>query len=122
MKINIIKIGEENVAELVSDKIEVSKTQDALDLIGNCFGLKANKAIIYEKNIIPEFFDLKTGIAGEILQKFVNYYFKIAIIGDYSKYQSNALKDFIYESNKQGEINFVSSIEEAKERLMSNSR
>jgi hypothetical protein len=52
-----------------------------------------------------------------MLQKFVNYNFKIAIVGDYSRYQSNVLKDFIYESNKQGEINFVKSIEEAKVKL-----
>jgi hypothetical protein len=117
MKINTIKIGENNIAELLSDNIEISKAQDAVDLMGNCFNSNTRKIIIYEKNIIPSFFDLKTRIAGEILQKFVNYNFKIAIIGDYSKYQSNVLKDFIYESNKQGEINFVNSIEEAKEKL-----
>lgn len=117
MKINILKINEENIAELISDNIEINKTQDVLDLMANCFVLKTKKLIINEKNIIPTFFDLKTGVAGEILQKFVNYNFKIAIVGDYSKYQSNVLKDFIYESNKQGEINFVKSIEEAKEKL-----
>jgi hypothetical protein len=117
MKISILKIGEENIAELISDKIELSKAQDAGDLMGSCFNSKTTKLIIYEKNLIPSFFDLKTGIAGEILQKFVNYNFKIAIIGDFSKYQSNVLKDFIYESNRQGEINFVTSIEEAKEKL-----
>lgn len=117
MKINIIKANEKNIAELISDNIEISKTQDAIDLMANCFYLKTKSLIINEKNIIPDFFDLKTGIAGEILQKFVTYNFKIAIIGDYSKYQSSVLKDFIYESNKQGEINFVKSIEEAKEKL-----
>lgn len=117
MEINTIKIGEENIAELISDNIELSKAQDAVDLMANCFNSKTKKLIIHEKNLIPSFFDLKTGIAGEILQKFVNYNFKIAIIGDFSKYQSNVLKDFIYESNKQGEINFIKSIEEAKEKL-----
>jgi hypothetical protein len=117
MKINIVKINEENIAELISDNVEINKTQDVLDLMANCFALKAKKLIIHEKNIIPAFFDLKTGVAGEMLQKFVNYNFKIAIIGDYSKYQSSVLKDFIYESNRQGEINFVKSIEEAKEKL-----
>lgn len=111
-----IQINEENIAELISDEVELSKAQDAVDLMAKC-GFEARKLIIYEKNITPSFFDLKTGIAGEILQKFVNYNFKIAIIGDYSKYQSSVLKDFIYESNKQGEINFVESLEEAKERL-----
>lgn len=112
MELRTIKIGEEVIAEIISDKIELSKAQDALDLMGRCFPLGVKKIIIYQQNIIPEFFDLKTGIAGEILQKFVNYYFKIIIVGDYSRYTSNTLRDFIYESNKQGEINFVSSLEE----------
>jgi len=111
-----IQINKESIAELISDKIELNNAQDALDLIGKCVS-KTNRLIIHEKNINPYFFDLKTGVAGETLQKFVNYYFRIAIIGDFSKYQSNILKDFIYESNKQGEINFVQSLEEAKEKL-----
>ncbi|MDD4409984.1 MAG: DUF4180 domain-containing protein [Candidatus Pacebacteria bacterium] len=107
-----MKIGEEVIVELISNEVELSKAQDALDLMGRCFPLGVKKIIIRQENIIPEFFDLKTGIAGEMLQKFVNYYFKVIIVGDYSKYTSNALKDFIYESNKQGEIIFISSLEE----------
>jgi len=61
---------------------------------------------------------LKTGLAGEILQKFSNYYVELAIVGDFSKYSSKNLQDFIYESNKVGRINFVSSVEEAKEALL----
>ena len=56
-----------------------------------------------------DFFDLKSGIAGEILQKFSNYRIRLAIVGDFSKYTNKSLKDFIYESNKGGQINFVDS-------------
>ena len=38
--------------------------------------------IIHEKNITPEFFDLKNRMAGEILQKFSNYRIRLAIVGD----------------------------------------
>lgn len=118
MKLEIIEINGNRIAQLISDDIEINKTQDALDLLGNCFYLKSRKVIINEKNITPGFFDLKMGIAGEILQKFSTYYFQLAIVGDFSKYQSKVLKDFIYESNKMGRINFVNSIDEAKEKLI----
>jgi hypothetical protein len=55
MKINIVKIDEENIAELISDNIEINKTQDVLDLMANCFVLKTKKLIIYEK-ILFQFF------------------------------------------------------------------
>jgi SRSO17 transposase len=53
-----------------------------------------------------DFFSSKTGTAGEIIRKVVNNGFKIAIIGDYSNYNSEALKDFIYECNNGKDIFF----------------
>ena len=64
-----------------------------------------------------EFFILSSGIAGEILQKFVNYHIKAAIYGDYSHYTSKPLKDFIYESNNGHGVFFVSTKEEAVQKL-----
>ncbi|MBP2028241.1 hypothetical protein J2Z35_002042 [Acetoanaerobium pronyense] len=65
-----------------------------------------------------EFFDLKTSLAGDVLQKFINYRMKIAIIGDFSVYTSNSLRDFIYESNKGRDLFFLSDENEAMEKIM----
>ncbi|WP_245598686.1 DUF4180 domain-containing protein [Sporocytophaga myxococcoides] len=73
--------------------------------------------MLYEKNITSTFFDLSSGLAGEILQKFSNYRIKLAIIGDFTAYPSKSLKDFMYESNKLGNINFVNSREDAQIKL-----
>jgi uncharacterized protein YdaL len=64
-----------------------------------------------------DFFDLKNGLAGKILQKFSTYRIRLAIIGDFSVYTSKSLSDFIYESNKGRQIAFVVSVEEALNRL-----
>jgi hypothetical protein len=69
--------------------------------------------ILHAINLPSEFFDLKSGFAGEILQKFSNYRMKLAIIGDFSEIKSKSLRDFIRESNNRRTISFVSSIEEA---------
>jgi hypothetical protein len=118
MKIEISQINGVNIAEIVSEDILIKETQDALDIMANSNYQGSWKIIIHEKNIIPDFFDLKTGIAGDILQKFSTYHVKLAIVGDFSKYSSKSLKDFIFESNKFGHINFVSSIKEAQEKLL----
>lgn len=118
MKIKINRVKGTNLAEIISDDVLIHETQDAIDLMGESNYLGSRKIIMNEKNVIPEFFDLKTGIAGEILQKFSTYHMKVAIVGDYSKYASKSLRDFISESNRHGQINFVSSIEEARERLI----
>lgn len=56
-------------------------------------------------------------MAGEILQKFINYRVKAAIYGDYSRYTSKPLRDFIYESNNGHDFFFVSTKEEAVQKL-----
>lgn len=112
-------LGKKNdIALIISDEILIKDTQSALDLIASAqYEIDCDKLIVYKSCVAEAFFDLSTGIAGEILQKFINYRKKIAIVGDYSKYTSKPLKDFIYESNNGNSIYFVSSIEEALLKL-----
>ena len=111
------KLGAITAAEVKSDEIVINNERDAVDLLGNCNYEGAQAAIVYEENLPPAFFDLKTRLAGEILQKFSTYRFKLAIIGEFSKYNSDSLRRFINESNRAGEINFVSTLEEALQKL-----
>lgn len=118
MKTNIIKENNVEIAVVVSSDILITDVQSALDLIGTigfetgCYRIILNKASICE-----DFFDLKTKLAGEILQKFINYHVKIAIVGDFSSYTSKSLKDFIYESNNGKDIFFLPDEKQAVERL-----
>jgi len=117
MNMQINKIEGTDIAEILSEDILINETQDALDIMGDVTYNGSSRIIMYEKNITPDFFDLKTGIAGDILQKFSTYGVRLAIVGDFSKYSSKSLRDFIFESNKYKHINFVSSLDEAIKRL-----
>ncbi|MGA0558180.1 DUF4180 domain-containing protein [Larkinella sp. VNQ87] len=113
----IIETNGVSIAELQFDPLEIRTAQDALDLLANCMYQGADNLIIHEKQLTPDFFELKTGLAGEILQKFSQYGAQLAIIGDYTHYTSKSLRDFMYESNQVGRINFVATAEEAREKL-----
>lgn len=107
-----------DIAQISSDEIIIKDTQSALDLIATVhYETDCEKLIVNKENIAEEFFILSTGIAGEILQKFIDYRKKIAIVGDFSKYTSKPLKDFIFESNKGNSIFFVPTLEEAVRKL-----
>ena len=110
MIIETHNIGNIKVAEIIADKIILTSTEDGLELLGNLYYQGFDKIIIHEKNITPEFFDLKTKIAGNILQKFAQYQMPLIIVGDFSKYKSKSLNDFILESNKGSQGNFVSDL------------
>lgn len=117
MEIIAHSVNEIKIAEIVSDEMIIQSAQDGLDLLGNVYYQGFDKIIIYENNITPEFFDLKTKMAGDILQKFSNYRIGLAIVGDFEKYQSKSIRDFIFESNKTKHINFTETLENALERL-----
>lgn len=110
MEIKTHNIDNTKVAEIITDKVILRSTEDGLDLLGNLYYQGFDKIIIHEKNITPEFFDLKTQIAGEILQKFAQYQMPLIIVGDFSKYKSKSLNDFIFESNKSQQINFIKDL------------
>ena len=117
MNLNFIQNKNTTIAYVQSDDIIMHDAQEAAELLMNCHYQGADSLIISEVNLPAEFFDLKNGLAGDILQKFSTYQGRLAIIGDFSKYESKSLKDFIYESNKQGRINFVSTLAEAEAAL-----
>lgn len=106
-----------SVAELQSN-YELSEIQDFLDMMANANYQGTNKMIIHQHQIPSGFFDLKTKIAGEILQKFSTYNQKLAIVGNFTEIESKSLRDFIRESNRVGRILFVESIDKALERLL----
>jgi hypothetical protein len=111
------QINRHNIAEVTAPDIFIRNAQDGLDLLGNIYYQGYDRLILHAMNITPEFFDLKTKMAGEILQKFSNYRVRLSIVGDFRPYSSNSLRDFIYESNQGKLVNFVGSMEEALERL-----
>ncbi len=116
---NIKYNKEMDIAIITGDEKIITDTQSALDLAMTVkYETGTNKIIIDKKVVCDEFFILSTGIAGEILQKFINYQVKLAIYGDYTHYTSKPLKDFIYESNNGNDFFFVATENEAIQKLM----
>lgn len=97
-----------------SDEPVITDAQSAIDLLMSAQYDVGSKDIVIPKQLVAEdFFVLSTGLAGEVLQKYVNCGGRMAIYGDYSRYTSKPLRDFMYESNKGRDFFFVSTRDEA---------
>lgn len=116
MQIKIVPTATDAFALIQSDQMLIHDAQEALQIMMDCHYQGASALILKATNFHPDFFDLKTGLAGDILQKFSNYDKRLAIVGDFFNYTSQSLRDFMYESNKAGRVLFVATIEEAKEK------
>lgn len=118
MNITTIKVNGIKIAIVSSDDVMITDVQSALDMMATVsYEAGCDRIIINKSAICEEFFDLKTRLAGDILQKFINYQTKFAIVGDFSTYSSQSLKDFIYESNNGRHISFLPNEEVAIEKL-----
>ena len=118
MKIEQFNENGSLIAVISGDEKVLVDVQSALDLVMTVrYETGAAKLAIDKRAVADEFFILSTGMAGEILQKVINYHIKAAIWGDYSHYTSQPLKDFIFESNHGKDFFFVATKEEAVRRL-----
>ena len=119
MRLDKITLEDIVLVNVYGGKSIIKNAKSIIDLIINIIYEFETDNVIIDKNIIDEkFFILSSGIAGEITQKNINYNTKVAIYGDYTKYNSKALRDFIYESNNGKNIFFVENKEQAILKLV----
>jgi Domain of unknown function (DUF4180) len=96
----------------------IAVPQDAMDLIASTFG-RATTVALPAGRLDGRFFDLRTGLAGEVMQKFVNYRVRLVVVGDISARTgaSEALRDLVRESNRGDHIWFVADLDELDARF-----
>jgi hypothetical protein len=113
LHVQIHKTRTAAIAEFVSDTVLLRTPADALDLWMQARGQRAEGMALHVANIAPEFFDLKTRLAGDILQKLVNNRCRLAIVGDISPYTKNSegLRALVRESNRGKDVWFAPTID-----------
>jgi hypothetical protein len=102
-----------------ADGPKLASEHDATDFISAAIEQQAALVAIPVARLSDDFFRLSTRLAGEVVQKFVNYNVQLAIIGDLSIWTaaSNALRDFVREANRGQAIWFVDDQHELERRL-----
>jgi predicted deacetylase len=102
-----------------SDGPRLESDSDAVDLIAKALEHGAEVVLLPAEQLTDDFFNLRTRRAGEFVQKFVNYRLRLAILGDISRHlvESSALRDFVAETNRGGQLWFVATTQELDQRL-----
>lgn len=97
------------VIYLDADGPLVSTPDDTSELVGTAWADNARLIAIPVSRLDPEFFRLKSRLAGEIVQKLVNYRLQLAVLGDIDDHlaESEPLRDFVWESNRGDHVWFL---------------
>jgi hypothetical protein len=115
-------LDDDGVAVVVLEDGCIATVQDALDVVATASFGGAAGVVIPAERLSPDFFALKTRLAGDMLQKFVNYGMRAAIAGDFSGYASESFKAFIRESNRGRHIFFKDTVEAAARAISAAAR
>ena len=107
------------VLECTHEGKRLANDRDAIDLIGEAIRIDARMIVIPVERFDPDFFRLRTRIAGEIVQKFVQYRRHLVILGDISAYVSASptFQAFVNEANLGVAIWFVADHADLQRRL-----
>lgn len=112
-------IAGRQVLVCAADGPPIATDRDATDVIGDCLGQGIGWAAVPVPRFADGVFTLSTRMAGEIIQKFVNYRIRLAIVGDLAGHlaASKPLRDFVYESNRGAHVWFVTDLAELEAHI-----
>lgn len=112
------KIVEKSNKKYIEVKQPFTSESDVLDVIGICFSNDIELLLFREEVFSEEFINLKSGLAGIVLQKFMNYHIKTsATIEDKSKIQGR-FKELISELNKGNEFRVFDNTQDAEDWIL----
>ena len=77
--------------------------------------------LLDESDIAAEFFDLKSGFAGDVLQKFTNYRARLAIVLFDESAHGSRFSELVYEHRTHPCVRFFESAQDARRWLAYNS-
>ena len=77
-------------------------------------GIESEGLIFTEDDLAREFFDLRTGLAGELFQKCMNYRVRLAIVLPDPEAYGERISELAYEHKSHNMIRFVRSKDEAE--------
>ncbi len=117
----IVELNSHRMLAVADGDPVLATVSDFAGLLGDAMGEDVRMVAIPAGRLADDFFRLRTGLAGEVLQKFVNYGFKLAIIGDVSRWveESNAFRDLLIELERGTDVYAVPDFESLEARLAS---
>ena len=116
----VIDMGAERVLVCAADGPLIDAEARGADLVGEALSAGASMIAVPVGRLAPAFFQLRTGLAGAVAQKVVNYRLRLAVIGDITAEAaaSGPLRDWVTESNRRGEVLFMPDLSALAARLV----
>jgi hypothetical protein len=118
MNYRLIENPTHNFIECLPDPTPLSSAQNALDLVGGCGEYGVSRLLIPEGCLSEDFYNLKTGLAGEVLLKFSNYRIKAAAVIPNETVGKGKFYEFALETNRGRDFRIFQDYQKAVDWLI----
>jgi hypothetical protein len=118
MNYKIIETNNKKYIELFSTISPLNTENDALDLIALCGEADTNLLLLHHSTLSDDFFKLRTGVAGKVIQKFVNYHVKVAAVIPEEIIFKGKFKDMVIEANRNNHFRIYENKIDAEKWLL----
>jgi hypothetical protein len=112
--VNIVEVDGVKVAEAFPSELVITKPQDLTRVFEFCMSHRTRRTLLHAANVTDQFFDLSSGIAGEVLQKLRHYRMRLAIVcpPDTARF-STRFPEMLIEERKAGYFDVFDTREDA---------
>lgn len=118
MNYQIISANNKKYLEFTSTTNSLRTESDALELVALCGEYDTNMLMIHYAALSEDFFKLKTKVAGNILQKLMNYQIKAVAVIPNEIIQKGKFRELALEMNKGNHFRMYGTREEAEKWLL----
>lgn len=109
--------GVEYAEGLAGERV-LQKGDDSVDLIGFCIENGTSRVLLFAENVADDFFDLRSGIAGVVLQKLRNYQIKLALVLPSEASSKGRFGEMVREENRGQDFRVFEDADEARAWLI----
>jgi PadR family transcriptional regulator, regulatory protein AphA len=113
MEHTVFVFGTRTIAECLPNTGMLTDENSALDLVSICGEEGTDLLLLYHSNLHPDFFDLKTRLAGNVLLKLSNYRIHAAAVIPTELIGSGHFYEFVLETNRRNDFRVFPERDEA---------
>lgn len=118
MTYTLIENNGKTYIECLADMAPIASERDALDLVALCGENETHRLMLHSEHLPPAFFDLKTGLAGDVLLKFSNYRVKVVAVVTHDQVGNGRFAEMAMESNHFNEFGVFYARQQAEQWLL----
>jgi hypothetical protein len=117
MNTRLVNHNQQSYLECIEDEQRIQSENDALELVASCSENQIDRLMLHGGSLNADFYKLKTGLAGAVLQKFINYHIRVAAVIPMELVNQGRFYEMVLEANRGRQFRVFQDLQTAEKWL-----